>query len=85
MTGTVLAPFEYLSISCSFAISDLTSTYSALLPYASRAFAVYGQPALPKMMTLFPIPDLLSSSIKRTSFKYGKNIYRKVAKNAKET
>jgi hypothetical protein len=60
MTGTIRAPFEYLSISCSLTTSELTSMYSALLPWASRAFVVYGQPALPKMVTLFAISNLLS-------------------------
>jgi hypothetical protein len=59
MTGTLRAPFECLSISLSFALSNATSMYSASLPKSDRALSVYGQPALPNMMVLSAMIILL--------------------------
>jgi len=51
MTGTFRVPFEYWSISFSFALSFFTSKYSALSPKADLALSVCGQPAFPKIFT----------------------------------
>jgi hypothetical protein len=59
MTGTFLAPFENLSISSSFALSILTSKYSAFSPKTDLALSVCGQPAFPKMTISLVMKPLL--------------------------
>ena len=52
MTGTARLPSLEASIRSMLLAEALTSTYSTSLPSkASRAFVVYGQPGLPKMIT----------------------------------
>ncbi len=52
MTGTFRAPFENFSISSSFAVSALTSKYTAVFPKTDLALSVCGHPAFPKMIIL---------------------------------